>query len=84
MKLFVQGMTCGHCVRTIQRAIRTIDPVAAVSVDLEAGTVAISGDVTTAQAVAAIEAEGYAVGAGNGEPESAQAAGSTCCGCKRG
>jgi copper chaperone len=57
----VQGMTCGHCERAVQTAIKTLDPQAEVKIDRAQNLV----EVTTAQprdAVAAvIREEGYAV-----------------------
>lgn len=61
MKLTVEGMSCGHCVRAVTRAIRTLDPDARVDVDLSAGVVTVVGDVAAEQAAAAIAAEGYPV-----------------------
>jgi copper chaperone len=61
MQLNVEGMICAHCVRSITRAIQALQPASRVGVDLDAGTVSIDGEVDAAQAVAAIEAEGYRV-----------------------
>ena len=61
MKLIVEGMTCGHCVRAITKALQARDADARVDVDLAAGTVAIEGRLNPAEAVAAIEADGYRV-----------------------
>ena len=61
MKLVVEGMTCGHCVRTITGAIGKIAPGSAVAIDLETGEVSISGDIDLATAVKAIGDEGYPV-----------------------
>ena len=59
--LQVEGMTCGHCERAVQTAIKTLDPQAEVKIDRAQNLV----EVTTAQprdAVAAvIREEGYAV-----------------------
>ena len=82
MKLTVEGMTCDHCVRSITRAVRTLDEGADVHVDLARGTVAIAGALDPAAAKAAIEAEGYAVtgidaGADRAAP---RGGGSGCCG----
>ncbi len=43
----VEGMTCQGCVAAVTKAVQRLDPAARVSVDLEAGRVAI---VTDAQA----------------------------------
>lgn len=61
MKFTVEGMTCGHCIRAVTRAIHALDPEARVDVDLSAGIVTVIGDVTAEQAAAAIAAEGYPV-----------------------
>jgi copper chaperone len=62
MELKVQGMTCGHCEAAVVRAVRAVDPSAAVRIDLAAGRVSV--DETTADPAAlrrAIEDEGYQV-----------------------
>ena len=43
MEFEVEGMTCGHCVRAITRAIHTLDPDARVDVDLAQGMVTVEG-----------------------------------------
>jgi copper chaperone len=37
-KFNVTGMSCGHCVSTVQNAVQAVDPEAQVTVDLETGT----------------------------------------------
>lgn len=59
MKLKVDGMSCGHCVRAISDAIGELD--ASARVDLAGGTVEIEGVVDREAAIRAIEAEGYSV-----------------------
>ena len=59
MKFEADNMSCDHCVRAIERAVRAIDPLASVQVDLTAGTVQVSGQLTTAEAISAISEEGY-------------------------
>lgn len=57
----VTGMTCGHCVRAVTDAIHTVDPGAAVEVDLAAGRVTVQdGAAPASQIVQAIASEGYA------------------------
>jgi len=57
----VQGMTCGHCERAVQTAIKTLDPQAEVHIDRSQNKV----EVTTGQAretiAAVIREEGYTV-----------------------
>jgi copper chaperone len=78
MKLTVEGMTCGHCVRTITNAIQALQPASRVGVDLESRIVSIDGDMDAAQAVAAIEAEGYRVVAT--DPGAMNEPAAACCG----
>lgn len=59
----VSGMTCGHCVAAVTRAVQEVPGAGAVSVDLPRGEVSVAGDVDPAAVRAAIEEEGYAVGA---------------------
>lgn len=59
MKFAVDNMSCGHCVASITRALRALDPQAEVRVDLAAATVEVEGRIDSGQAVAAMAAEGY-------------------------
>jgi copper chaperone len=61
MKFDVEGMTCGHCVRAITRAIHTLDPDARVDVDLAQGVVTVEGQVLPDAVADAIAQEGYSV-----------------------
>jgi copper chaperone len=60
MQLIVEGMTCGHCTRTITKSLHALDANAAIEVDLPAGIVKVDG-LDADRARAAIEAEGYRV-----------------------
>ena len=64
LRLKVTGMTCGHCVAAITRALGTVPSVGAVRVDLDRGDVMIEGDPDPAAVRAAIEEEGYEVAPG--------------------
>ena len=60
----VQGMTCGHCVRSVTEEITALEEVRDVRIDLVAGglsTVTVSGMATPEAVQAAVEAAGYAV-----------------------
>ncbi|KAG1082955.1 hypothetical protein G6F40_014937 [Rhizopus arrhizus] len=63
MNLVVEGMTCGHCVRTVTQAIQALDPHAQVDVDLGSGVVKIEGLLAVEQAVEAIQRQGYVIAA---------------------
>ena len=59
----VTGMTCDHCVRSVQSEVAKIDGVTDVDVDLASGQVTIESatDVDPAAIVAAIDEAGYEV-----------------------
>jgi copper chaperone CopZ len=59
--LDVTGMTCGNCVRHVQKALEQVDGVSSVKVELESGTARVEHDGRAALAslVAAVEEEGY-------------------------
>jgi copper chaperone len=59
----VQGMSCGHCVNSVQSEVSAIDGVTAVDVVLTTGQVTVtSDDAIDASAVsAAVEEAGYEV-----------------------
>lgn len=84
MKLTVEGMTCGHCVRTVTYALQALDANASVSVDLPGKTVLVRGDIRAAEATQALAAQGYDVIATDETVAAAPAeSGSQCCGsCK--
>ena len=57
----VTGMTCGHCVDSVTKAMQGLPGVTSVNVDLESGQVEITSEPTPSpEAVrAAIEEVGY-------------------------
>ncbi|WP_026615809.1 heavy-metal-associated domain-containing protein [Ensifer aridi] len=57
--LNVSDMTCGHCVSTVEKAVKLVDPNAKVAVDLEAQTASIDSQIGSDAFIAAIEAAGY-------------------------
>ena len=59
MRFHVENMTCGHCDRTIRKAIAALSPEAKVAIDLRAKTVEIEGTLTPAQIVTVLADEGY-------------------------
>lgn len=64
IKLHVEGMTCGHCVKTVHDRVKAFDAVDEVDVHLETGEVDIEFDadaVEIREIIAAIEDEGYTV-----------------------
>lgn len=60
MQVFtVQGMTCGHCVKAVTRAVQNQDAQAIVEVDLASKQVRVDSSLQAPQIVQAIVDEGY-------------------------
>ncbi|REB07777.1 copper resistance protein CopZ [Sporosarcina sp. BI001-red] len=62
--LTVKGMSCGHCVKAVEDSVGKLTGVESVSVNLDAGTVQVSHDATTADRKVieeTIEDQGYDV-----------------------
>lgn len=58
----VEGMTCGHCEKSVQEEIGEIAGVTDVNASAESGTVSVSGAGFTDEQIAeAVEEAGYAV-----------------------
>ena len=64
LNLKVAGMTCGHCVSAVSRAVGAVPGAGEVAVDLHRGEVTVGGDPDPAAVRAAIVEEGYEVRAG--------------------
>lgn len=61
LEMKVSGLTCGHCVKTVTKAIQARDAHARVQVDLAEGLVSAETMLDRASAIQAIESEGYKV-----------------------
>ena len=62
--LHVEGMACGHCVMAVNKAVKALDGIRDVHVDLNGKTVTVEHDPALASVAAlkdAIEAQGYDV-----------------------
>lgn len=61
LRLKVEGMSCGHCVQAVTRAVKAVDPNAQVRVDL--GTKAVEAETRAdpSEVSRAIEAAGFTV-----------------------
>lgn len=62
--LNVEGMSCSHCVDAITKAIRGLEGISNVDVDLDAKTVTVGYDIDKVTLVSikdAIEEQGYDV-----------------------
>ena len=58
----VDGMTCGGCARSVERAITEAVPEASVSVNLEAKTVTVDGSADAGTVEQAVEGAGFDFG----------------------
>jgi copper chaperone len=61
LHLKVSGMTCGHCVSAVSRAVRAVPGAEDIAVDLDRGEVTVKGDPDPQAVRAAIAEEGYEV-----------------------
>lgn len=59
INLTVSGMTCAHCERAVLEALKGVKGVDHASVNRDAGTASVSGNVDVGQLVAAVAEEGY-------------------------
>lgn len=61
----VKGMTCGHCVQTVEKAARSVAGVSQATVDLGKGQATITGSgFDLDEVIEAISEAGYAASAG--------------------
>lgn len=79
LELNVTGMTCGHCVRAVTDAVKTLDREAEVQVDLASKRVRVEGRSSASELIAALDAAGYPATHAGATPAAATRKG--CCGC---
>ncbi len=60
-ELSVSGMTCGHCLTAVTKALKTVEGVTDAHVDLASGKVTVTGtpDPQAQALVVAVIGEGY-------------------------
>jgi len=61
IELTVNGMTCGGCVRSVTRAVNSVDPSASVEVDLPTKRVKVDSQADAARIQQAIAQAGYEI-----------------------
>ncbi len=59
VQLKITGMTCGHCVAAVDKAIRAVPGVQDAKVDLASGSARVAGSADPQALVEAVKAEGY-------------------------
>ncbi|MHB1951842.1 MAG: CopZ family metallochaperone [Acidiferrobacteraceae bacterium] len=57
--LRITGMTCGHCVAAVTRALRSVPGVESAEVNLEQKRGVVTGNADAARLVQAVKGEGY-------------------------
>ena len=62
-KFTVTGMTCGHCEKSVTRALKQLDPQAEVKIDRSKNLVEVQSQQPREALAQAIAEEGYAVAA---------------------
>ena len=62
-RISIEGMSCGHCVRHVEEALRDVAGVAGVTVDLNGknAIVELTGDIADTILKSAVEEAGYDV-----------------------
>lgn len=58
-ELTVSGMTCGHCEKAVEGALKGVPGVQNVRVDLQAGKATVEGEADPQALVQAVTEEGY-------------------------
>jgi copper chaperone len=59
LTLNIKDMSCGHCVATVLKTVKALDPAAEVGTDLASKTVRIESRAEPGAIVAALEDAGY-------------------------
>lgn len=62
-KIYIEGMTCDHCVKHVTNALIEVEGVKDVKVDLQGkiAAVELAGDIDDSRLKAAVEEAGYDV-----------------------
>lgn len=59
IELKIEGMSCDHCKRAVERAVSQVRGVDSVVVDLQLGKAIVAGTFDQSALIAAVEDEGY-------------------------
>lgn len=58
-ELKIEGMTCGHCVTAVRKALEAVPGVESADVNLAEGRATVEGNANLETLVEAVEEEGY-------------------------
>ncbi|MBU6229669.1 MAG: heavy-metal-associated domain-containing protein [Cyanobacteria bacterium REEB459] len=61
LRFVIPDMACGACAETITQALRSIDPIAAVSTDLQTKRIEIQTNLDQTLVIEGIQRAGYTV-----------------------
>lgn len=58
-ELKVEGMSCGHCKMSVEKALKSVQGVEKVEVFLQEGKAIVEGSAPVETLIAAVQEEGY-------------------------
>lgn len=58
-ELRITGMTCGHCVASVTKALKAVPGVSSAEVSLEEGRAVVLGTADQKQLLQAVQGQGY-------------------------
>ncbi|GGR07364.1 CopZ family metallochaperone [Deinococcus ruber] len=58
-ELDISGMTCGHCVTAVTKALKSVPGVQDAQVDLKSGKAVVAGQADPSALISAVVEEGY-------------------------
>ncbi|WP_027893323.1 CopZ family metallochaperone [Calidithermus chliarophilus] len=58
-ELKVEGMSCGHCKMSVEKALKSVQGVEKVEVFLQEGKAIVEGSAPVEALIAAVQEEGY-------------------------
>lgn len=58
-ELKVEGMSCGHCKVSVEKALKSVPGVEKVEVFLQEGKAVVEGSAPAERLIAAVQEEGY-------------------------
>lgn len=59
IELKIEGMSCGHCKISVEKALKSVPGVQKVEVFLDQGRAVVEGDAPVDRLIEAVQEEGY-------------------------
>ncbi|GEM85339.1 CopZ family metallochaperone [Meiothermus hypogaeus] len=60
IELKIEGMSCGHCKMSVEKALKSVPGVEKVEVFLQEGRAVVEGNAPVERLINAVQEEGYA------------------------